>query len=129
MTLEEIFNAIKNKLDVATNFAQVAAFCGDTRANILRACADEGACVCVSFDAADVASSNASYRIKPQSRAFTVYYACSLARMEGGAHLADIEQIFSTLHAFRVGNDTLQPVDAKIVDRDSVIVYALSFTI
>ena len=45
MTLKEIFNAIKNKLDVDTDFAQVDAFCGNTKTNILQACADNGACV------------------------------------------------------------------------------------
>ena len=129
MTLKEIFLAIKNKIDIATNFAQVAAFCGDTRTAILQACADEGACVCVSFEGADVASANASYRIKPQTRSITVFYACSFARANGGEHLDDIELIISFLHALRIDNATLQPVNIKLLDRDSVLVYALTFTI
>lgn len=129
MTLKEIFNAIKNKLDVDTDFAQVDAFCGNTKTNILQACADNGACVCVSLDGAEISSANASYRVKPQSRDIAVYYACSLERMSEGEHLDDIEQILSALHAFRMDNDTLQPRDIKVVDRDSIVVYALNFTI
>lgn len=129
MTLKEIFNEIKNRLNVASNFAQVDAFCGDTRTKILEACANEGVCVCVSFEDAEVSSANASYRIKPQTRSVVVYYVCSIGRMVYGEHLDDIEKIFSILHSLRIGNDTLQPKGFKLIDRDSVLVYALNFTI
>lgn len=129
MSLREIFNAVKKRLATATSFPQVDAFCGQSRAEILQTCAESGVCVCVSLDGAEISSANASYRIKPQSREINVYYVCTMERMADGRHLDDIEQIMGALHAFRIGNETLQPQRLKIVDRDGVVVYALGFSV
>lgn len=127
MTLKEIFNAICARLE-KTELRGVGMFTGDTLAEIKRG-AVSGGCYAVNIASAEVSSANASYRIKPQSREVSVYYACSMQTASTGAHLDDIETIFSTLHALRVGNDTLQPKEFKLADADGVVVYALTFTI
>lgn len=127
MTLKEIYNAIRAKL-AELPIQGVPMFTGDTLTQIKQG-ALNGGCYAVNITSADVSSANASYRIKPQSRDVAVYYACAMETAAQGDHLDDIESIFECLHAFRVGNDTLQPKDFKLLNDDSVLVYALNFSI
>ncbi len=129
MTLKEIFSAVKKALSEKTRFAQVDAFSGETEERIKQLCVDEGACVCVSFEGAKVASANASYLIKTQTRDFAIYYACLLSKAGNGEHLDDMEKVLSALHALRVGNNTVQPQEIKLLQRSGVLVYSLTFTI
>ena len=126
--MKNLFEAILTALD-ACNYRRVAAFCGDTAEQIKAYCVEYGCCVCASLESAEISSANAAFRVKEQTRNVAVYYACSLEHAADGSHLDDIEAIFAALHGLRVGNSTLQPSDFKLVNRDSVLVFALNFTI
>ena len=125
--MKKFFEEISKALSEC-NYPQVVAFCGDTVEQIKTLCVENGCCVCLALEGAEVSSANSGFRIKEQSREIIIYYACSFA-YANGTHLDDIEKIFSTMHGLRFGNSTLQPKSFKLVNRDSVLVYALNFSI
>lgn len=128
MTLKEIHNAIKNKVE-ELGFDMIPAFCGETRELIRETCVNSTrkSCAIVSIDGASIGSANAPYRVTDKT--VSVLFATLYQTAENGDHLEYIESIFKQLHALRIGTETLQGKDYKLIDHDTVLVFALNFKI
>lgn len=122
--MKKAFLFVKSELEKA-GFVCLSAFCGDTVEEMKNAAVENGCCAAIGFESAEVASANASYRVK--NRAISVFYMCSLERAGDGSHLDDIEKIFAALHSRRFENSTFQPVGFKLADRSAFLVYQLDF--
>ena len=122
--MKKAFLFVKNAVEGA-GFNCVPAYCGDAVERIKQNAALDGRCTAVSFESAEIASANAGFRVREISVA--VFYACELSLAENGAHLDDIEKLFSALHALRLDNKTLQCQNVQLVDRATFLVYRLDF--